>query len=875
MKCLACFLIFVLTALCPPVSAQVEPDGDRAFAHTRHLASDELRGRKSGTEEYRRAAAYVADVMKDLGLQPAGPDGSYFQDVELKDWVHFEPGTRLELISPRSYVFTPGRRFDFVPNLGTGRGRSRGELTFVGYGLDAAKAGWNDYRDVDVRNRIVALLPGAPEFLEGLGETETSTERKIRSALERGAAGVLFVVPDDVLRSNVLQGTSRGVCPDGFVVMTAKSHVLDRMFDRTGLSWRTQLSRSLRDRKPYPINADGLILEMEAHPIWEDRTAPNVIGVLPGTDPDLKDEIILVGGHLDHIGFDYDGTIYNGADDNAASVGVILEMARVLLERGFEPSRTLVFAAWAAEEMGLRGSRHYVANPLFPLEKTAVYINLDMVGAGSDTLVVGGMWEFSEFFGLIKSRISPRFQDRLRARYDYRGSDHVAFLDAGVKALSLRTGDILTRGLDDEHPEYHRPGDVASTIDPELLRFVVEYHLEMLEFLAGCPDDLFLPDYDIEYLHKSSFVADMHCDTIGRYLDGENLRRDNPQGHVDIPKLKQGAVDLQVFACYVAAPENELEKAQVVHKAFTQVDAVHRLVEDNPEDLHLVLSPEDLRHLRGVRKTGVLIAIEGGYAIAGDLALLRSFHKSGVRLMTLTHWLGTGWADASGDPEPVHGGLTEFGREVIWEMNRLGIIIDLSHAHDKTFWDVIRKTRAPVVASHSCARALSDHHRNLSDNMLRALAKNGGVVGINFLPHFLNISNARRLEELRIKILHKHGLPEDRAELEKADPEVLSAFLEEYDRLSEELSLSLSPVDVGTVVDHIDHIVKITGSADHVGLGSDFDGISSTPKGLEHIGKIPAITAELYRRGYKKEDIRKILGGNFLRVFQRVSEVKN
>ena len=861
--------------ICPssPASAQTESDGEKAFEHTRHLASDSFLGRKSGTPEYHRAAEYVASVMRDMGLQPAGPDGSFFQDVELKNWIHFEPGTRLDLISPRPYAFTPGRAYDFVPNRGTGKGVSRGELVFAGYGLDAEGV-WNDYQDVEVQGRIVAFLAGAPEFLKNLKPGDTSTETKIRSALKRGATGVMFVATDDTMRGSAPEGAPRGLCPDGFVVMTAKSHVLDRMFDQTGLSWRTHLSRSLRERKPRSLNADGLIVEMEAHPLWEDRTAPNVLGVLPGTDPILKDEIILIGGHLDHLGLDHDGTIYNGADDNAAAVGVILEIARVLQARGFKPARTLVFAAWAAEELGLRGSRFYVEKPIYPLDKTAVYINLDMVGTGSDTLVIGGMWEFSGLFDRVTSRMSSRFRDKFVPRFDYRGSDHTSFLDAGVKALSLRTGDILTRGLDDEHPEYHRLGDVASTIDPDLLAFVAAYHIEMLEYLAETRDDLFRPEDRIEYLHKTSFVADMHCDTIGRFLDGEDLSRDNPSGHVDIPKLREGAVDLQVFACFVAAPDSDAAEAQGVFRGFGQVDAVHRLIEQNPDDLHLILSPEDLRHLRGVRKTGVLIAIEGGYAIAGDLALLRSFHRSGVRLMTLTHWLGTGWADASGDPEPVHGGLTEFGREVVREMNRLGMIIDVSHAHDETFWDVIRETRAPIVASHSCARALSDHHRNLSDDMLKALAENGGVIGINFLPDFLNVSNARRLERLRADFMKKHGLPEDRTTLESADPHALAAFREDYERAAGKLRQSLPPVDVGTVVDHIDHIVKVTGSADHVGLGSDFDGISSTPEGLEHIGRIAVVTAELHRRGYTETEIRKILGGNFLRVFQKVSALK-
>lgn len=238
--------------------------------------------------------------------------------------------------------------------------------------------------------------------------------------------------------------------------------------------------------------------------------------------------------------------------------------------------------------------------------------------------------------------------------------------------------------------------------------------------------------------------------------------------------------------------------------------------------------------------------------------------------MTLTHWSRTDWADASGDEKAEFGGLTEFGEKVVKEMNRLGMIIDVSHVHDETFWDVIKITDSPIVASHSCCRALCDYHRNLSDEMLTALAKNEGVIGINYLPDFLNEEHSKMTNNLWMETTKKYGLPADYRELMKADPEKIKKFFQEYQKKSEELRKTLPPVDVKTVVDHIDHVVKVTGKADYVGLGSDFDGIGSTPAGLEHMGKISNITKELFARGYKERDIRKILGGNFLRVLRRV-----
>ncbi len=374
-------------------------------------------------------------------------------------------------------------------------------------------------------------------------------------------------------------------------------------------------------------------------------------------------------------------------------------------------------------------------------------------------------------------------------------------------------------------------------------------------------------------VHREALVADMHCDTIGRALEGEDLRLDLDHGHIDLPKLKRGGVDLQVFACFVGAPRDDDDRQKAAERALDQVEAVKKLAADNPRELALVLEPEDILRLQAESKTGAFISIEGGYAIQNDLDILRSFYQSGVRLITLTHWTHTDWADASGDAQPVFGGLTDFGRTVVEEMNRLGMVIDVSHAADSTFWDVLKTTRAPVVASHSCCRALADYHRNVTDDMLRALAENGGVIGINFMPGFLNAGQMDK-EEAVVRDIHaRHGIPEGQMDMRRTDPKVRGAIEAEVKERLAELRKTLPVVDVKTLVDHIAHVVKVTGSADFVGLGSDYDGISATPVGLENCGLLPNIPRELLRRGFAEADIQKILGGNFVRVFKAVTEV--
>lgn len=628
------FFVIIIIASGAFVSAQVKPDGKKAWEHVNFLASDEFKGRKSGTPEYQKAAEYVASKMKEYGLQPGGENGTWFQEVPFKNWRNFEQPIRLEITDPKRRVYFAGRNRDFLPARGTGSGVVSGQLVFSGYGIVSEKPQWNDYENIDAKGKVVMIVPGVPDSLAKELRKEWTLDKKIQTAVEKGAVGLIrmnIIPPEQARRSRTSSRIKKGTCPEGFVIMTANRNFLDDVFYIENKSWRYLVSKMIREKKSFTTSLD-ITVEMEAHFTQEDKKAPNVIGILPGRDPKLKDEYVIIGGHLDHLGVSVDGFVLNGADDNAGSAGVILEIARVLKANTFKPSRTLVFASWAGEELGLIGSRYYTNNPVYPLEKTVIYMNMDMVGCGDTDLYVGGMWDFSDFYDMLKENMDEEMKKKLRYRLNYRGSDHSAFVRKGTTAISLRTGNVLTRELDDEHPEYHCPGDAPNIIEPELLQLSARYHYDILVFLANSKKNLLDPKHHIHFVHKDSVVVDLHCDTIGRYIRGADLSKDNEKGHVDIPKLKQGAVDLQVFACFVGPPKDELEKNQAAKKAFKQIDGVHRLVEENPDDIALVQSYEDLMRLRGKGKTGILIGIEGGYAIESDLSLLRTFYKSGVRL---------------------------------------------------------------------------------------------------------------------------------------------------------------------------------------------------------------------------------------------------
>ncbi len=850
-------------------------DGAKAFAHISYLASNDFKGRKSGTAEYRRAAEYVAAEMAKLGLKPGGDDGTWFQEVPFKTWSDFGQPIRLEIVSPERRVYHAGRGRDFTPVNGTGSGKARGGLVFAGFGAVAEKEAWDDYAGLDVKGKIVLLIPDLPASFGSDSRSTWTFEKKVQTAAAKGALGLIEMdlsTPGEARRPGQRQrfGALRpGQAPDGFVVLRAGRDFLNDAFYMVGRSWRDLVSKTLRLKKPFTADL-GVEVEIEAHYVAEERTAPNVIGIWPGTDPKLKAEAIVMGGHLDHLGVGIDGWIYPGADDNATSTAVILETVRALAAAKFKPARTLIFCAWAGEELGLVGSRWYTEHPVVPLDRTALYMNVDMVGTGDSDLLVGGMTEFAELFEIVKRGLDAATTAKLKPRPNYRGSDHTSFWAKSVPAISLRTGEVLTNELDDEHPEYHMPGDGPGIIDPERLREAAQYHCDILWSLAASRENLLDPVHRTLFLHRDAAVVDMHCDTISRFMAGEDLSQDLAKGHIDVPKLERGGVDLQVFACFAPPPATEMEKAKSANGVFAQIEAVHELVDKDPVHLALVTTLQEAGAARGASKTGVLIGIEGGYAIENDLVLLREFYRAGVRLMTLTHWTATDWADASGDEKPVHGGLTDFGEKVVAEMNRLGMIIDVSHAADSTFWAVLKLSKAPVVASHSCCRALAGHHRNLSDDMLKALAEKNGVVGINFWPGFLQDGYDAKQTEIFAKTAADHGLPADRAAIFQAGPAVRDKFYADFLARWAAVKGTLPPIDVKTVVDHIDHVVKVTGDCDHVGLGSDFDGLSETASGLENAGLLPNITKELVQRGYKPEDIRKILGANFLRVFGAV-----
>ena len=365
-------------------------------------------------------------------------------------------------------------------------------------------------------------------------------------------------------------------------------------------------------------------------------------------------------------------------------------------------------------------------------------------------------------------------------------------------------------------------------------------------------------------LHDRAIVVDTHADTTQRLVFDPkfDIAARNKNGNIDLPRTKEGGLDALFFSIWVPS---DVTGPPAVKRAFDQIDAVREAVRTHPNDMLLATTAAGVRRAAAEHKLAALMGMEGGHMIDDDMRLLRDYFALGVRYMTLTHFKNNNWADSSTD-KPAHNGLTPMGRDIVRELNRLGVMVDISHVSDKTFFDALEVTKAPMLASHSSSRAIANHPRNMTDDMMRALARNGGVVMINYHAAFLSeeFRGAPRSPELQAQseaIAKKCGANE-------------ACSILEGERLNRDaMQKGLLPkVSWEKIIEHIDHAVKVAG-VDHVGLGSDFDG-ATMPFGMEDASKLPRITEALLNKGYSEADILKILGGNLLRVMEAVERLK-
>ena len=373
-------------------------------------------------------------------------------------------------------------------------------------------------------------------------------------------------------------------------------------------------------------------------------------------------------------------------------------------------------------------------------------------------------------------------------------------------------------------------------------------------------------------VHRSAIVIDTHADTPGRFVDDSfDPGTDAGTGHWDFKKVHQGNLGAEFFSIWV---DPEQHKGHYTRRALDMIDSVYETARRHPDEMTMAYSVRDIRAARlGPHpKLAALLGVEGGHAIEGDIRVLRDFYRLGVRYMTLTWSNSNELGQSSGDVKmgdngkPKDSGLTDLGREAVREMNHLGMMVDISHVSDNSFYQALVVSRAPVIASHSSSRAITNHARNMTDDMLVALARNGGVAQVNFNCGF--ISNDFLAAEKAFNLQHPEASKRARELwLSPKTPEREA----ELERLQEEYRKAVPRPPFSALMEHFDHMIKVAG-VDHVGIGSDFDGVECLPEGMDGVQDLPKITADLLGRGYSPSDVQKVLGGNLLRVFAEVEK---
>src|SRR5436190_58200 len=366
-------------------------------------------------------------------------------------------------------------------------------------------------------------------------------------------------------------------------------------------------------------------------------------------------------------------------------------------------------------------------------------------------------------------------------------------------------------------------------------------------------------------IHRRAIIVDMHADTTQRLVDENvNLEQQLADGHLDAVRAKQGGLDAQFFSIWVDPDLFGGGGASAMKRADVQIEAVRNLAAHHPETWEVATTAADVRRIAATRKIAALMGLEGGYAIDNKIENVERYYQMGVRYMSGAWSVSTDWAGSSGDEVGKTRGLTDFGKQVIREMNRLGMMVDVSHLSDKAFWDIVANSTKPVIATHSGCRAITNVPRNLTDDMIVALAKTGGVVNVIFYPEHIEPGYSEKKKKVDAEIA---SLVQRASET--ADGNVAQRKLARDRVRTSEYFKRLPQVSVARVVDHIEHIVKLVG-IDHVGIGSDFDGVQAVPADLSSVADLPNLTKELLRRGYSEQDIDKILGGNMLRVMEQV-----
>lgn len=685
-KHLNLFLILLLIVI--PLTGKdkkTEFDSQAALSYIKVLASDEMEGRKSGQPGAAMAEEYIASKFKEWGLEPAGEEGTYFQNFTIEH-NHVKEGVVLEVISPRER-----RRFyygeDWRVQRYSGSGSLVGEVVFVGYGIHAPDKNYDDYAGIDAEGRLILLTEGAPVKLKEKLKDESSIQKKIEAAQKLGAAGViLFQQPSSQSRYFRLRAEKEIYRPD-FIILSAESKVVEFIFKDLPIDLRTAFSRINKDLQPQSLNT-GIKAFISVRAVFDpERPTRNVLAKISGSDKKLRDEYIILGAHMDHLGKNPMGDVMNGANDNASGTAVVMEVARVMKSSGFKPKRTVVFALWAGEEQGLLGSRHFAENPTLPLEKAVANINLDMVGIGSGKISLGGKYYAPEIWAFLEEKIPQEIMEYLSpGRGGPGGSDHTPFLMKGVPAFFAITEDSFLK--------YHHSRDEYDLIQPELLKKTGDFVYTAAAALAEEVRDFILPLREETFQLRYQDLINYHLSPLENVVDNHG---DSKDSHVDIQ-----------MALIRASEELTAEEAflDVLDKILAGKEKVNKTAG--------LVYYSSSNHISGSVRQGKTTVISG-------LDSIKFFQDNPGRAAALA---AQGICFVYLDNPGVffdESGLSEKGKEWLQELNKGGLLLMIRNSSEVETSLLLKESKKPVVFLTAEVPG---------KDIQEAVKKNGGAVGL-------------------------------------------------------------------------------------------------------------------------------------------------
>ena len=709
MVIVAASLLLLLT-LAPAQNKKVPFDGQAAFGYIKVLASDAMLGRKSGEPGGQMAADYIVSKLKEWGLEPAGSKGTYLQDLTI-EYYEAQPGAALEIITGKTKrEFVYGEDWRQVQY--SGSGHLGADIIFVGYGISAPQKGYDEYAGVDVKGKVVLFSTDSPRMLAEKLREEAQFQNRIRAAQEHGARAAL-TFRSDTQATGLFGGRGslrkENYRPD-FAVISLDNRVIEFMFKHIKTETRYLFQQIESTSKPQSFDT-GVRAFLNLDIVFDEkRPTQNVLAKISGTDKNLKNEYVIVGGHMDHLGIDMTGDVFNGADDNASGTAVVMEVARTMKLNQIKPKRTIIFALWAAEEEGLLGSKYYTENPLYPLDKTVAYINLDMEGHGTGRVNFRGVYYAPEIWDLLKARLPKDLVDNVSpGRGGPGGSDHTYFLSKGVPAYF-----VATEGF---HFRTNRVGDVIDLIKPDILKKAGDFVGAAVEALAMEPKVPILPERQENYYWKYETVVNYGMAPLDAVIEAH---KDVVDPIVDFELATVGEKE---------GLSGDALRAEVIRSVLGGLDKIRATKALVPYEAGAGATPM-MMMMRGRMpgRTTVLMGIRGIGALRDDLRWAGVFSKQGIGYVFIDQ------------PGVLFGGqgVSEEGKKIIEALgkaNLLLIVKGLDSAQSKALLESVNK---PVVLAVN----------NLPEKgILDLVKKTNSAVGLIFGANEDAAAYVKKLEE--------------------------------------------------------------------------------------------------------------------------------